>query len=83
MVKVQLYVNKDRFNELSGNRYKRRNAKIIKEGCLWFLTPKDLLKCPGWDSVALETIKQLKNTLHCFNFKSNQDFTGWLFGNFA
>jgi len=83
MVKVKLYINKTRLFELCGRVYKKKNAKIVREGCIWYLDKKDLDECSGWDSEALRVISSLRNTRYCFGFKSNKDFTGWLVGNFA
>lgn len=81
-MKVKIYVNKTRLFQLCGRVYKKKNAKIVREGCIWYLTRNDLLGCTGWDSQSLKIINSLKNTRHCFGFLSNKDFTGWLIGNF-
>ena len=76
---VSLYLNKDKFNTLINKKYKRKNTKIIKEGCIWYLKKKHLLKCLGWDNISLNFINNMKDeNFYCFNFISNKDFTGWL-----
>jgi len=77
---MQIYLNKERFNALTDKRYKRRNAKMIKDGCIWYLKKSHLLKCIGWDNLSLQFIDNMKeNVFYCFNFVSNKDFTGWLY----
>jgi len=79
---IQLYLNKERFNTLIDKRYKKRNAKIIQEGCLWYLKKSDLLKCDTWDLLTLDFIQSMiDDTFYCFNFITNKDFTGWLYFN--